>query len=238
MIFCISSNVSSQTLLIFWQFILKGIEELSVVANQILSLEMLIIRLLHLKDMPSYESVLDLINKNNLDKDDKILVDQKKTNLNESNDLSKITKNQIKNTIQTKIKLESLSKIIPKDPQAEIISSFEDLIKLSSKKKEVELKYDLEKNVNLVKFTDGKIDISFNENLGKNFVRNLSEKLLEWTKKRWVITLTKEAGEKTFSQLKSIKKKELINEQKNSKLYKKFKNLFPDVELIDVLKKD
>ena len=66
----------------------------------------------------------------------------------------------------------------------------------------------------------------------------MSEKLLEWTKKRWVITLTKEAGEKTFSQLKSIKKKELINEQKNSELYKKFKNLFPDVELIDVLKKD
>ena len=179
----ISSNVSSQTLLIFWQFILKGIEELSVVANQILSLEMLIIRLLHLKDMPSYESVLDLINKNNLDKDDKILVDQKKTNLDENNDLSKITKNQIKNTIQTKIKLESLSKIIPKDPQAEIISSFEDLIKLSSKKKEIELKYDLEKNVNLVKFTDGKIDISFNENLGKNFVEICRKSYLNGLKK-------------------------------------------------------
>ena len=78
------------------------------------------------------------------------------------------------------------------------ISSFEELIKLSSLEKEVELKYDLEKNVNLIKFAEGKIDISFNENLNKNFVRNLSEKLLKWTGKRWVITLTKGIGQKTF----------------------------------------
>ena len=45
----------------------------------------------------------------------------------------------------------------------EIISSFEDLIKLSSKKKEIELKYELERNVSLIKFTEGKIDIGFNE---------------------------------------------------------------------------
>ena len=234
----ISKKINIHTLLIFWQFTLKGLEELSIVSNQILSLEMLIIRLLHLKDMPSYESILDLINKNNLNETTEIINDKSKINLNENNESNKITKNQIKNTIQTKIKLETLSENAPKDPQAEIISSFEDLVKLSSKKKEVELKYDLERNVNLVKFTEGKIDISFNENLGKNFVRNLSEKLLEWTKKRWVITLTKDIGEKTFSELQSIKKEQMINEQKKGDLYKKFKNLFPDSELIDVLKKD
>ena len=74
----------------------------------------------------------------------------------------------------------------------EKVSSFEELILLSSKKKEIHLKYDLENNVNLIKFSEGKIDISFNENLDKNFVRNLSKKLLEWTCVRWVITLTKE----------------------------------------------
>ena len=63
----------------------------------------------------------------------------------------------------------------------EKVLSFEDLIYLSSRKKEIQLKYDLEKNVNLIKFSSGKIDIGFNENLGKNFVRHLSEKLFEWT---------------------------------------------------------
>ena len=87
------------------------------------------------------------------------------------------------------------------------ISSIEDLINLSSQKKEVQLKYDLERNVNLIKFSEGKIDIAFNENLSKNFVRNLSQKLLEWTKKRWVITLAKGEGQKTFLETKSIDSK-------------------------------
>ena len=45
----------------------------------------------------------------------------------------------------------------------------------------------------------GKVTI---ENLDKDFVRNLSKKLLEWTGKRWVITLTKKTGLKTFSENK------------------------------------
>ena len=116
--------------------------------------------------------------------------------------------------------------------------SFEDLISLASIKKEIQLKYDLENNVNLIKFSEGKIDISFNEKLDRNFVRNLSEKLLKWTGNRWVITLAKKAGQKTFSELKKIKKKELLDQEKKSEIYKKFKNIFPDVELLEVKKKD
>ena len=112
------------------------------------------------------------------------------------------------------------------------------MIKLASRKREIELKYDLEKNVNLIKFSDGKIDISFNENLSKNFVKNLSAKLLEWSGKRWLITLTKAQGQKTFSELKSIKKEELLEEEKNGEIYKRFKSLFSDAKLIEVLKKD
>ena len=78
----------------------------------------------------------------------------------------------------------------------------------------------------MIKFSEGKIDISFNENLRKNFVRNLSEKLLEWTGKRWVITLTKELGQKTFSELQSDKKKQLLEKEKKGEVYKKFKNIF------------
>ena len=51
----ISENVSMPTLIVFWQLILKVLEELSIVSNPILSLEMLIIRLVHLKGLPSYE---------------------------------------------------------------------------------------------------------------------------------------------------------------------------------------
>ena len=99
-------------------------------------------------------------------------------------------KNQLKNINQIKT---SPIKKLPKDNQNTKIeiTSFQDLINLTNKEKEIELKYDLERNVKLVSFNRGKIDISFNEKLNKNFIKNLTEKLLSWTGERWIISLSK-----------------------------------------------
>ena len=233
MIDAISKDVSTSILILFWQFILKGLDELALVANPLLSLEMLVIRLLHLKEMPSYD---DLINNNISDNlNEPTAKNAAKKILNEKSTITKVSKDQIKSTMQTKPELTSLNQ---NEINIESIKSFEDLIKLSSKKKEVELKYDLERNVKLIKFSEGKIDITFNDNLSKNFVRNLSKKLLEWTLKRWVITLTQDKGKKSFLEMQSIKKKESLENEKKKDLYKKFKKVFPDAELIEILKKE
>ena len=240
-----SNNVSTSTLIIFWQLILKVLEELSIVSSPILSLEMLVVRLVHLEGMPSYTDVLESLKKNNSSQaevNSNVTIDRendKKIFSNGTDEIANISKDQIKNTTQTKPILSSLNpKNLPKDIIVGKISSFEELILLSARKKEIQLKYDLENNVNLIKFSEGKIDISFNENLDKNFVRNLSKKLLEWTGTRWVITLTKKIGKKTFSELKSIKKKELLDQEKKGEIYKKFKNIFSDGELLEVKKED
>ena len=241
----ISNNVNTSTLIVYWQLILKVLEELSIVSSPILSLEMLVVRLVHLKGMPSYEDVLESLKKNNLSQaeaNSNVIIDgenDKKFSLNETEEIANISKDQIKNTTQTKPILSSLNpKSLLKNIIEEKVSSFEELILLSSRKKEIQLKYDLENNVNLIKFSKGKIDISFNENLDKNFVRNLSQKLLEWTGTRWVITLTKKMGQKTFSELQSIKKKELLDQEKKGEVYKKFKDIFSDGELLEVKKED
>ena len=242
----ISNNINMPTLIIFWQLILKALDELSIVSNPILSLGMLVVRLAHLKEMPSYESILELLKKNNLNQEEEEnnnttidLNTNKKNFINEENEVIKISKDQIKNTAQTKPALSFSDEKIPtQNIGLKKVLSFEDLISLSSIKKEIQLKYDLENNVNLIKFSEGKIDISFNEKLDRNFVRNLSQKLLEWTGNRWVITLAKQEGQKTFSKLQEIKKKELLDQEKKSEIYKKFKNIFPDAELLEVKKKD
>ena len=241
----ISNNINMPTLIIFWQLILKALDELSIVSSPILSLEMLIVRLVHLKEMPSYENILELLKKNNLNQEEEnnnTTIDlniNKKKFINEENEVIKISKDQIKNTAQTKPVLSfSDQKISAKNIDTKKVLTFEDLISLASIKKEIQLKYDLENNVNLIKFSEGKIDISFNENLDKNFVRNLSEKLREWTGNRWLITLGKGKGQKTFSELQDTKRKEFFNQEKKGKIYQKFKNIFSDGELLEVKKED
>ena len=102
--------------------------------------------------------------------------------------------NQIKNITQEE-KIKPETKLEIKTDQKILINSFDELLKICLNKKEIKLKYDLEKNVNLVGFENNRIEISFNDNLDKNFVKDLSLKLFEWTGQRWIITLTKTKGE-------------------------------------------
>ena len=118
------------------------------------------------------------------------------------------------------------------------IKNFEELITLCNEKKELKLKYELETNVNLVSFADQRIEISFNENLDKDFVKELTFKLHEWTGKRWIIALSKKTGQLSKKQNTKIEKLKIIEDVKNQDVYKKILDLFPDAELVDIKIKD
>ena len=92
----------------------------------------------------------------------------------------------------------------------------------------------METNVNLVSFEDQRIEISFNENLDRDFVKYISTKLFEWTNQRWIITLSKKIGTPTKKQIEKQNKQILLEEAKKSIVYKKMIELFPDTELVDV----
>jgi len=240
----IAKEINISTLIVFWQLTLKVLEEITIISNPILSVEMLVVRLVHLKGMPSYEKIFDSLKENHLvnieeNNDAKKVLESTETSFKkEEDDITSISKEQIKNTTQVKPVLSSLNpKSFLKETTLEKVSSFEQLISLTSKKKEVKLKYDLER-ISLIKFSEGKINLSFNDRLDNDFVRNLSEKLFQWTGNRWLITLEKKDGQKTFLESRDIKEKEFIQKEKKGEVYKKFKNIFPDGELLGIKKKE
>ena len=98
------------------------------------------------------------------------------------------------------------------------------------------LKFELETNVNLVSFEKNRIEISFNENLKKDFVKLLSAKLYEWTNNRWIIMFSKNLGEKSIKENKETIKKNEIDDFKKTKEYEKIKSIFKDSKLTNVEK--
>ena len=231
----LAAAVNSETMMLFWQFTIKTMDELNIVSNQNLSIEMFLIRLLYLKHVKQ-NNILETnninISDNKLNDQDKLFTTTDDQNLNIKNK----TISQIKNISQEE-------KTLPKTQLNEIkgkieIKDFDDLINICNQKKEVKLKYELETNVNLVSFEDQRIEISFNENLDKDFVKDLSTKLFGWTNKRWIITLSKKNGTLTKKQVEKQNKQNLLGEAKKSILYKKMIELFPDAELVDVEIKD
>ena len=234
----ISKEISPKTLLLFWQFTIKTLSELDIVSNQNLSMEMFLIRLLYLKEdrivggQDKVDFNNDKYSNNNIGKTEQF-------NLNKDEDGLEIknkTISQIKNFSQeesSKPEKKIESKLINIE-----IKNFEELIKLCNEKKELKLKYELETNVSLVSFIDQRIEISFNENLDKDFVKELTFKLHEWTGQRWIIAFSKEIGQLSKKQKTKIEKSKIIENAKGEDVYKKVLDLFPDAELVDVKLKD
>jgi DNA polymerase-3 subunit gamma/tau len=229
----ISEKVNNETLILFWQFTIKALEELDIVSNQNLSMEMFLIRLIYLK---SIKNTPDATYEGSHQPNENISqasLSQKK----DGEDLFGIkdkaeTIGQIKNIAQEKdIALKDDKEV---ETQTNLINSFDDLLEICSSKKEIKLKYELEKNVNLVSFEDQRIEISFNENLDKDFIKDLSLKLYEWTNNRWIITLSKTKGQLSKKEIEVNLKKELIESVKNSSIYKNILEKFPDAKLVDV----
>ena len=92
----------------------------------------------------------------------------------------------------------------------------------------------IRKQCKLISFKNNNLEISFNENLDKDFTKNLTSKLLNWTGERWIILLSKKPGTKSIRELKSQDKNKKFNDLKNTQSYKKAIDLFPDLEVIDI----
>ena len=229
----ISKEVGSEILLLFWQFTIKTLGELDVVSNQNLSMEMFLIRLLYLKQDRNIDNKKDIV----LNQEEYLTNRTKNEQIGTSKDKINI---EVKNKTISQIKNFSQEETINLERKTEVklnnvkVINFEELINLCDQKKELKLKYELETNVNLVSFADQKIEISFNENLDKNFVKELSLKLYEWTGKRWIIAFSKEIGQLSKKNRTKIEKTNMIEKEKRGDVYKQVIGAISDAELIDI----
>ena len=231
-----SKHIDMQDIGLFWQLTIKTIDDLRIVGNENLTLEMYIMQLVHLKNIDEKREVANIENnRSNMTKDKLVgkKIDDKPLEAKASNQI----KNQLKSTNQ--IKTSPVKNLTIDDQAIKIeITSFQDLINQANKEKEIELKYDLERNVKLVSFNKGKIDISFNEKLNKNFIKTLTEKLLLWTGERWIISLSKNIEAKSIYEKNLEDKSNQIDKFKKSKIAQDFEKAFPDAKLIDIKKEE
>ena len=221
----ISKKVSPEIILLYWQFTIKTLGELDIVSNQNIAIEMFLLRLMYLKKININEKVkkkLDTTEKNIINNENLTLsVEENSTNVKNE------TVSQIKNVYQPK----NENKLNDEEIQ---IKGFNDLINLCNLKKEIKLKYELENNVNLVNFEKERIEISFNENLDKDFVKDISSKLFQWTNKRWIITFSKKTGLPSKKQIANKEREDSLKEANQSLEYKKIMEIFPDAELTEI----
>ena len=228
----IANNIDMQDLGLFWQLSLKTINDLNILGNENLALEMFIMQLTHLKKIGHDKDLIKNGKKDNNEIDQNNFVNREEKSKDSEGKSTQI-KDQLKNTDQ--LKSNPVKNLTSKSTKTDSgINSFQDLIDKSNKEKEVELRFDLERNVKLVSFRKGKIDISFNEKLNKNFIKLLTEKLLLWTGERWLISLSKNNDAKSIYEKNLENRSSKLKEFSKSEIAQQMQEAFPDSKLLDV----
>jgi DNA polymerase III subunit gamma/tau len=115
-----------------------------------------------------------------------------------------------------------------------VLGSFTELVALAGERRDLALKSALERDVRLVRFEDGKLEIALGANAAKSLVGELSKKLSDWTGRRWMVAVSGEAGESTLWEQAQTRKAELRNDVESDPLVQAVLKRFPGAEIVDI----
>ena len=215
----LKDKISVKHLSRYWQMILKASSEIKNFSKSLAALEMAIIRMSYISDLPTPDEIIKKIEENKTESSEK-----KSPNSETNNNIKVVPTVSVKPVQQEKI-IEENSEFDPK--------GFEDIIELVRLNKNIRLQYDLENNVSLVSFQKGKIELNILNN-DEKILFTLSNKLQEWTNEKWLIVSSSAQGQKTIQELRDDDKFELQSLIKEHPIYKKTIMEFDIVDITSI----
>jgi len=117
---------------------------------------------------------------------------------------------------------------------ARAVKSFEELIALAAEKRDLATKSALERDVRLVRFEDGRLELALEASARKTLVGEISKKLSDWTGRRWMVVVSAEAGVPSVRAQAEARKAELKDGVRDDPLVQAVMVRFPGAEIVDV----
>jgi DNA polymerase-3 subunit gamma/tau len=124
----------------------------------------------------------------------------------------------------------------PRDDTLEIraVNSFAELIALAAEQRDLTMKSALERDVRLVRFEDGTLEVALEPSARPTLVGELSKKLTDWTGRRWMVAVSAEAGMPSMRAQSDARKAELKNDVRGDPLVQAVLARFPGAEIVEV----
>jgi DNA polymerase-3 subunit gamma/tau len=123
---------------------------------------------------------------------------------------------------------------VARDNEVRAVKSFADLLALTAEKRDLTMKSALERDVRLVRFEEGTLELALEQSARKTLVQELSKKLADWTGRRWMVAVSAEAGQPSLRAQADARKAELKDVVRDDPLVQAVLQRFPGAEIVDV----
>jgi DNA polymerase III subunit gamma/tau len=238
-----AAKLSMRVLARTWQMLLKGIEEVTAAGRPFAAAEMVLVRIAYAADLPTPDEVIRSLG-----------------DTSRGNGASPTAGGQASQHAETPARAEASRTDTPRggtraalataptelptnEPVARLeergvvarkLASFEELVALAAEKRDLGIKSALERDVRLVRFEDGRLEIGLEASAPKALTGELSKKLGDWTGRRWMVIVSAEPGLPSLYAQAQMRKAELKDDVRGDPLVQAVLARFPGAEIVDV----
>jgi DNA polymerase-3 subunit gamma/tau len=114
---------------------------------------------------------------------------------------------------------------------------FEDVVAMAGEKRDIVLKAALERDVRLVRFEEGRIELSLAEGGSRTIANDLARALQLWTGERWMVALSSEEGEPTLRDQAVAAERERKEGAASHPLVQAVLATFPGAQIVNVVER-
>jgi DNA polymerase-3 subunit gamma/tau len=121
------------------------------------------------------------------------------------------------------------------DPTAPAtLARFEDLIALAAERRDLQTKTALERDLRLVRFEPGRLEIALEPNASKALIGDLARRISQWTGQRWMVVVSSEQGQPTIRSQIEARRAALERGVQADPLVKAVLARFPGAQIVAV----
>jgi DNA polymerase-3 subunit gamma/tau len=253
-----AAKLSMRILARTWQMLLKGIAEVEAAGRPIDAAEMVLVRIAYAADLPTPDEVIRTLSEVRRDENSAPSSASNAASVAGAAELRAQTRPEQARSVQAsqdgpadgpaRSARGSAAAATPRPASAaapaespsiktediRAVRTFADLINLAAEKRDLAIKSALERDVRLVRFEDGTLEIALEAGARKTLIGELSKKLADWTGRRWMVAVSAETGSPSLRAQAEMRKAEMKDGVRGDPLVQAVMERFPGAEIVDV----
>jgi DNA polymerase III subunit gamma/tau len=240
----LAASLSMRTLSRAWQMLFKGLAEVGGAAKPLAAAEMVLVRIAYAADLPTPDEVIRSLSKDTAGAGESSLPGERAgATIGGLSPASRAdpappergaTRGPAFARGATAREARSIPAEAPPSTARRPIASFAELIAAVAEHRDLTLKTALERDVRLVRFEDGRLEVALEPSASKALIGDLARRLGELTGRRWMVALSSEPGEPPVRTQQEARQAELKHGVQADPLVQSVLARFPGAEIVAV----
>jgi DNA polymerase-3 subunit gamma/tau len=211
-----------------WQMLLKGIDETRIAANPLAAADMVLVRLAYAADLPTPDEAIRALR----DGQPAAAPPPPSASAPGTGGARMAAGGGMAAAAAPAPRREAAPVSAP--ASAPRLEKFSDVVALAALHRELKLKHALEHHVSVNRFEDGQIEIATTPDASPGLAGELSRKLGEWTGRRWIVAVARDAATPTIAETRRNARERLVDDARADPLVAAVLTRFPGAEIVDV----